>query len=119
LELDAASADNQALVDQTLADGFRWLRFPARLERAFVEHHGEERAIKLSLAALSSFIVYGGVLISDYLMYRPDMGFALALRVGVYMPFVLMVLAVLRQVNRPALNEWVVPLVAGVACGGF
>jgi len=116
LELDAASADNQALVDQTLADGFRWLRFPAKLERAFVEHHGEERAVKLSLAALSSFIVYGGVLISDYLMYRPDMGFALALRVGVYVPFVLIVLAVLRQLNRAALNEWVVPLVAGVAC---
>lgn len=116
LALDAALAGNQALVDQALGDGFRWLRFPARLEHAFVEHHGEARAVKLSLAALSSFVVYGGVLCSDYLMYPPDLGFALALRIGVYVPFVLMVLAVLRRLNRAALNEWVVPLVAFLAC---
>jgi diguanylate cyclase (GGDEF)-like protein len=117
LALNPASAEAQALVDTALANGFRWLKFPARLEHAFIQDMGPKRAVKLGIAALNSLVLCGGMLVAEQLLTPQDLLFASALRIGFYLPFVLAVLAIFRKVNQAALNEWVVPMVAWVACG--
>jgi len=117
LALNPASAEAQALVDNTLANGFRWLKFPARLEHAFIQDLGPQRALKLSIAALNSLFIGAGMLMADHLLTPQDLLFASSLRIGFYLPFVLAMLALLRKVNQAALNEWAVAWVAWVACG--
>ena len=115
LELKAATSLEQIQVDQTLEDGFRWLRFPAMLERAFVEAHAQERTLKHILAGLNSLLVFAAILIADYLMTPGQFAWAVTLRVGVYGPFILSALFILHRLSYPALNEWMVALVATVA----
>lgn len=102
-------------MDQTLEGGFRWLRFPAMLERAFVEAHADERTFKLILAGLNSMLVFGGILLTDYLMEPGQLGWSAALRVGLYAPFILSALVILHRLSYPELNEWMVVLVGTVA----
>lgn len=115
LELKTATSLEQIQVDQTLDEGFRWLRFPAMLERAFVEAHADERTFKLILAGLNSLLVFAGILLADYLMMPGQFGWAVTLRIGVYGPFILSALFILHRLSFPALNEWMVATVATVA----
>ncbi len=114
--MDAGSTEAQTLVDGALADGFRWMTFPARLEHAFVQDMGPQRAIKLALAALNGLVVFGGMLISDALMTPQDLPLAAALRMGAFMLLVLGSLMALRRWRHPTLNEWAVPAVSMAAC---
>ncbi len=115
MALDASSTEAQTLVDRTLADGFRWMTFPARLERAFVQDMGPQRAIKLTLAALNGLLVFGGMLIGDALMKPRDLPLAIGLRLGAFTLLVLTMLLALRRWRHPAVNEWAVPAVSMVA----
>lgn len=114
-ELNTVTSLEQVLVDQTLEGGFRWLRFPAMLERAFVEAHADERTFKLILAGLNSMLVFGGILLADFLMMPGQLAWAVTLRVGVYAPFILFALVILHRLSYPELNEWMVVLVGAVA----
>lgn len=114
-ELNSVTSLEQVLVDQTLEGGFRWLRFPAMLERAFVEAHADERTFKLILAGLNSMLVFGGILLADFLMMPGQLAWAATLRVGVYAPFILSALVILHRLSYPELNEWMVVFVGAVA----
>ena len=117
MELDVSSPQDQGLVDQTLRQGFRGLRFPAALERAFVIQHADERTFKLIVAGLYSLLVFGGILLADYLMMPKELPLAIAMRVGLYAPVVLVLLKVLHRLSLPQLNEWMVVLVGLFASG--
>lgn len=112
---DDLSCHDQNLVERTLSEGFRLLRFPAPLERAFVLAHADERTIKLILASLISIVVFGAILVADYLMTPEQFGLAVKLRLGVYAPFMLLSVVILHRMSLPRLNEWMIVLVAFVA----
>lgn len=117
MELDVFSPQDQGLVEQTLRQGFRGLRFPVALERAFVIQHADERTFKLIVAGLHSLLVFGGILLADYMMMPKELPRAIAMRIGLYAPVVLVLLRVLHQLSLPQLNEWMVVLVGLFASG--
>jgi diguanylate cyclase (GGDEF)-like protein len=116
LALDATSATDQALVDRTLADGFRLLKFPGPLEQAFVDAHAPERAVKLSLAMIGAAFFYACILVGDAIMTPDDLAFVATLRVGVFGATALASVWALRHIAIPRLHEWGVTLVSGIAC---
>lgn len=109
---DVASVQS-ALVSQTLSDGFGLLVFPRDLEGRFLTEGEAKRFHIMVVAGLAAIILFGGMIIGDYLMSPDVLRFAAVLREGLFPPAILIGLYVLRRLRMPALNEWMIAL-AGV-----
>ncbi len=74
------SAESGTRIASVLKDGFRWLRFPADLEAAFIRDTHEERGRHHMRMLLASLLIYNSFVLMDrHLM--PDIGnFALMIR---------------------------------------
>jgi len=105
----AQSAPDQAeLVDRTIAKGFAWLMFPKELEARFLREGASKRFLLMVIAGLASIVLFAGVIIADFLLMRSVVPLALFIRGVVYGPAIIVGLLVVRRLNKPALNEWLV-----------
>lgn len=105
----APSVPDQAeLVDRTIAKGFAWLMFPKELEARFLREGASKRFLLMVIAGLASILLFAGVVIADFLLAPDVLPLALFIRGVVYGPAIVAGLLVVRRLNQPALNEWLV-----------
>lgn len=109
---DVASAQ-AALVSKTLADGFPLLTFPRELEDRFLTEGEANRFHMMVVAGLAAVLLFGAMIVGDYLLSPGVVPFAAVLREGIFPPAVIIGLLVLRHLRMPSVNEWMIAL-AGV-----
>jgi hypothetical protein len=80
-----------AFVDQTIASGLRWLKFPPSLEAAFEFETHRQRCRQLAIGAFVGLAMYNLALINDWLVTPDIFATALLVRLGVVMPIFLVV----------------------------
>jgi diguanylate cyclase (GGDEF)-like protein len=108
--------DHTQLVEQTIADGFPLLVFPKLLEDRFLNEGADKRFLMIVAAGLASVLLFGFLLVPDFLMTPDVFEMGLALRLGLYLPVTLGGLYVLRMLSMPVLTEWTVAA-AGILAG--
>ena len=81
-----------ALAAQLLARGFPWMRFPARMERAFQQHGAAQRLRHLLVSGALSLLVFNGFLVADWLVAPDVLQEAVKVRLGLFTPLFLLVL---------------------------
>lgn len=86
--------NNEAeLVEMTIQRGFRWLRFPRKLENQFVIEMPRSRASASLPVYLLVIVAANLFLLGDWIMVPDVFGLALVLRPGLIMPFALLIMA--------------------------
>jgi diguanylate cyclase (GGDEF)-like protein len=105
--------DRGALVEQTLEQGFPLMVFPPALEAFFQQECVNDRLRHVTASGVAAVLLFGFMLVSDWLLTPETLGLAAAVRLGVFAPLVLGGLWVLRLVRHPLLTEW------GVALAGM
>ena len=93
------------LVDETLTHGFRWLYFPRKLENRFERDTGAARVRQMIIAGLLAILLYDLFLFSDYTMIPEIFSTALALRLGLITPIVILVIVAQYYWRSPVLRE--------------
>ncbi len=91
---DAQERDDVARASRLLDRRWSWLRFPARLERQFLQDALEARLHYVLVSGVLSLIVFDGFLLADYLMAPDVFDLAVKVRLGVFSPIAVLVLAV-------------------------
>jgi hypothetical protein len=114
LSLQRHSLD-PAIVERTLAQGFWLLRFPAELEARFILARADERTFRLIVAAVNAVLVFGIMLVADWVLMPERFAQAVWLRLGVFGGSVLLGLPLLHRLSLPQLNEWMIVVVGGLA----
>jgi diguanylate cyclase (GGDEF)-like protein len=114
LSLQRHSLD-PAIVERTLAQGFWLLRFPAELEARFILARADERTFRLIVAAVNAVLVFGIMLVADWVLMPERFAQAVWLRLGVFGGGVLLGLPLLHRLSLPQLNEWMIVVVGGLA----
>jgi diguanylate cyclase (GGDEF)-like protein len=104
------------IVDETLARGFRWLRFPEQLEDLFERETGAARVRHMVVAGLMAILTYDLFLFSDYTMAPRVFETALVVRLGIITPMAILVMIAQYRGLSPLLRESFGALVT--ACGG-
>lgn len=94
LTLNAQEREDVAQASQVLDRRWSWLRFPARLERQFLQDAVTARLHYVLVSGVLSLIVFDGFLLADYLMAPDVFELALKVRLGVFSPIAVLVLAV-------------------------
>ena len=104
-------------VSQALASGFRWMYFPARLERLFESETQQERSSHL--VAVGILWIALGLLFAIVLPPTDagptPFGMKVAVRVGVVTPILLIVVAAVWWGVRPLLREFLVMMASVIA----
>jgi diguanylate cyclase (GGDEF)-like protein len=111
-EMDQA-LDARTTVARTLQGGFNLLRFPDALEDRFNHDVAKQRMRLLRLSAAGGVIAAIGIVLPDYFMVPDVMGWALFLRLGLFVPFCLFCIWAAPRLKDPAYREW------GLAIGGI
>jgi diguanylate cyclase (GGDEF)-like protein len=111
-----ADPDQNALVEETLAQDFPCLVFPAALENKFIDDSQDARFKMILEAGLASILLFGGLMVPDIIMMPDIIWLGFALRIGVYAPVIVAGLYLLHQLRRPLLTEWMVAA-GGTAAG--
>lgn len=101
------------LIDNTLAQGFAWLKFPADLERQFQSGGAAERLKMVMWSGLGAMALFSCFILSDYFLIEDSLYLAMALRLGIFIPACLIGMLMVYSVRRPLLTEWSIA-VAGV-----
>jgi diguanylate cyclase (GGDEF)-like protein len=104
------SSDLAALLDRTIASGFPLLTFPKELEDRFVEEGEAKRFLAIVVAGICAILVFGGMLLADFLMTPDTLALAVKLRWGVFPPAVVIGLVVLSKLKMPSVNEWMIAI---------
>ena len=78
------------LIDKSLS----WMRFPARLEQQFLRDGAERRLRYVLISGVLSLFVFNGFLLADYLMAPDVFWLAVQVRLGVFTPGAVLLLAV-------------------------
>lgn len=92
-------------IDATLRHGFRWQRFPSRLEALFELETENSRRAQLFYDGIVAIVVYVAFLLSDFYMIPDVMKTAVIVRLGVVTPLALLKLLILWWGVRPAIRE--------------
>jgi diguanylate cyclase (GGDEF)-like protein len=103
-----AVPEQAGLVDQTISKGFPLLVFPKALEERFMREGEAKRFLMMVVAGLCGVMLFGGVMIADYLMTPELLPKAIVARWGIFPPMVIGGLCVLRRLRMPQVNEWLV-----------
>src|SRR5690606_30583194 len=82
-------------IDATLRHGFRWQRFPSRLEALFELETENSRRAQLFYDGIVAIVVYVAFLLSDFYMIPDVMKTAVIVRLGVVTPLALLKLLIL------------------------
>jgi diguanylate cyclase (GGDEF)-like protein len=99
---------DRTMVEQTIASGFRLLKFPRQLEVAFESEVGRERCRQLALGGLFGVLLFDLFLIADWFI-SPDIFFtALWVRLGIVTPIALLMIASLYLYPPVAVRELLV-----------
>ncbi len=106
--------DQAELVDQTIAQGFALLSFPRYLETQFLQEGEARRFLMMVVAGLFAIMVFGAMMVADYMMTPEVLPVAVVLRAAVFPPLIVLGLFVARKLRMPAVNEWLIAL-AGLA----
>ena len=88
-----ASTSNE--VQDLLTLGFRWMKFPAALEHAFLSQDPHQRLRHFIISGVIALMVYDGFLIADYLMIPDVFSIAVTLRLLIFTPASVIVLLLL------------------------
>lgn len=107
--------DQAELVDQTIAQGFALLSFPKELETLFLQESEARRFLMMVVAGLSAIVVFGALIIADYMMTPEVLPVAFGVRWGVFPPIIVAGLYILRKLRMPAVNEWLIAVAGLVA----
>ena len=102
------ASDQAALLERAIARGFPLLMFPRMLEERFVEQAKSKRFFMMVVAGFFAVLLFGGMIIADYLMTPDALGVALPLRWGFFPPVIFVGLFVLGKLRMPAVNEWLI-----------
>ena len=105
-------SDMAAVVDGTLARGFRWLRFPISLEDFFERETGASRNRHLIIAGLVGLVLYDLFLLSDTTIISDVFKTALLIRLGVITPLAILIMFALYRGLSPAIRESLVAMIA-------
>ena len=106
-------SDKAKLVGKTLAQGFACLRFPRVLEDRFQRDGAVSRLRLVMLSGVGSTVFFAGVLSADYFMIPDQFWLAVTMRVGIFIPVVLIGLQIFKHLAMPRLLEWMIAL-AGI-----
>jgi diguanylate cyclase (GGDEF)-like protein len=96
------------LLDRAIARGFPLLMFPRELEDRFVHEGQDKRFFMMVVAGFCAVLLFGGIIIADYLMTPDALGVAFQLRWGVFPLTIFTGLFVLSKLKMPSLNEWLI-----------
>ena len=88
-----AEKQRMGLVQDLLNLGFRWMKFPAALEHEFLSQAPEQRLKHFLISGLIALLVYDGFLIADYLLIPDVFSVAVKLRLLIFTPLSLLILA--------------------------
>ncbi len=113
--LDAVPPPRPALTDaevagQLIAEGFRWMRFPPRLEKQFLDDGAARRLRYFAISGALSLFMFNGFLIADYLMVPDVFWLAVKLRVFGFTPVALLLL-LLPWLARDWVLKYIPPVV--------
>lgn len=111
-----ADTDMAELVDQTLAQRFAMLRFPAPLETRFRQDTGPERLKTLTIAGTVVPFVLNIFLISDHAMLPDVFDQALMLRLWLFTPLCLMGMWLMGRTPHLLLRELMAVAASLLAC---
>ncbi len=103
------------LIDNTLAKGFAWLKFPADLECQFQSGGAAERLRMVLWSGLGAIALFSGFLLSDYFLIHDSLDLALAFRLGIFLPACLIGMLLVYSLRKPFLTEWSIALAGVVA----
>ncbi len=92
-------------VEETLRGGFRRLGFPAPLEDIFEQETGAARVRHMVIAGLVAILIYDAFLFSDYLTTPDIFKTALIVRLGIFTPLTLLIMATQYRGLTPHLRE--------------
>ncbi len=106
----SVEAEHAERVEQTLAQGFPALSFPAALETHFLSQAEGSRRRAITEAGLAAVCLFAGMVVADVLLTPDTVKFALWVRLLVFGPVVLIGLAVLNVLRIPWLTEWLIVL---------
>lgn len=87
-----ASREDVAVATEQFDKTLSWPRFPAALERQFVNDSAPRRLRYFLLSGLLSLFVFNGFLLVDYLMAPDVFWLAVKIRVGMFTPFAIIAL---------------------------
>ncbi len=108
-ELRTSSGEaDPALVEATLRDGFRLLRFPPGLEHAYVRARADERTVRLIAAGIMGMLALALFMWPDYLIDPQGLAQSFALRIGLFGGLTALGLLMLHRLGLPQVNEWMV-----------
>ncbi len=107
------------LVDDTLTSGFRWPRFPERLEHLFERETGAARVRHMIVAGLVAISIYDLFLLSDFTMVPEIFGNALVVRLGIITPIAILVMVAQAQGLSPWLREGLGVVASVSGCAGL
>lgn len=100
-------------VDETIASGFRLLRFPAAIEQMFERETGEDRRGRLMVGSVIGMLLYDLYLIVDWLVTPDIFAEAVVLRLGVVDVGILAAILVYRARPPVFVRETVLVVVGG------
>ena len=100
--------ERAALVEQTLEQGFPLLFFPRALEADFQLDCQPRRLSLITEAGLAAVLLFGGMLLADWLLTPDTLWLALFLRMAVFAPVIMVGLFLIRSWHRPAVSEWLI-----------
>lgn len=104
-------------IDQLLAQGFPWLRFPDALENRFHLDHEQVRLKSLTISGLLVAVLFNWMLWTDWLMVPDTFDQAMKLRLFIYTPFTIAGLFLFTYLPTPQLREWGAVASGLAACG--
>ena len=93
------------LVEDTLAQRFRWPHFPKHLENLFEHETGSERTRYMIVVGLIGLSIYDLFLFSDYTMVPGIFKTALVIRLGIITPISILVMIAQSRGLVPWLRE--------------
>jgi diguanylate cyclase (GGDEF)-like protein len=112
LDQAPVEAAQSRLIDQLLADGFAWLRFPAELEARFRQDCSGHRLKAMLVSGMLVAVLFNVLLISDQMMTPDVFELALKLRLFMFTPFVILGLFIVTKIPSLQVREWL-----EVVCG--
>lgn len=102
------ASDQAELLDRAIAKGFPLLMFPKELEDRFVHEGQDKRFFMMVVAGFFAVLLFGGIIIADFLMTPDALPVAFQLRWGVFPITIFSGLFVLSKLKMPSINEWLI-----------
>lgn len=111
----AAAENLPAVIDRTIASGFRLLRFPGALEARFEADTGKARVHELIMRGMLGLVLFNVFLISDWQLMPDRAEYANWLRLGLVTPIACLVMFIIALRPPAVLRETLAALIVVLA----